>query len=67
MQTLIEKGTRNQEFHERSTLDEINLVEILDRVLDKGIVVDPSTRVYLLGKELRRSRGRMVVESLQVY
>lgn len=51
----------------RSTLDEINVVEILDRVLDKGIVVDPSARMYLLGKELRSTRGRMVLESLQTY
>lgn len=51
----------------RSTLDEINVVEILDRVLDKGIVLDPSARMYLLGKELRSTKSRMVLESLQTY
>lgn len=51
----------------RSTLDEINVVEILDRVLDKGIVVDPSARMYLLGKDLGSTRSRMVVESVQMY
>lgn len=45
-------------------LDDIGVMEILDRVLDHGIVVDPSARLYLIGSELRSSKGRMVVESL---
>lgn len=51
----------------RSSLDEINVLEILDRVLDNGIVVDPSARVYLIGNELHPSKGRMVVESVSTY
>lgn len=50
----------------RSSLDEINVVEILDRVMDNGIVVDPSARVYLIGNELL-SKGRMVVESIRTH
>ncbi len=49
----------------RSKLDDVSVVEILDRVLDNGIVVDPSARMYLIGNELRASKGRMVVDSLQ--
>jgi Gas vesicle protein len=48
-------------------LDNINVTEVLDRVLDNGIVVDPSTRVVLMGVELRTLQGRFVVESLQTY
>lgn len=51
----------------RSKLEDINVVEILDRVLDNGIVVDPSARVYLIGKELRDSKRRMIVESVRTH
>jgi hypothetical protein len=48
-------------------LDNINVTEILDRVLDHGIVMDPSTRVFLMGVDLPTIKGRFVVESLQTY
>lgn len=51
----------------RSSLDDINVVEILDRVLDKGIVVEPWVRVYLIGNELHASKGRMIIESLRTH
>jgi hypothetical protein len=43
-------------------LEDVSVMEILDRVLDNCIVVDPSARVYLIGNELRASKGRMVVD-----
>ena len=46
----------------RSQLEDNTVVELLDRVLDKGIVVDPSARVYLIGHELITSKRHMVVE-----
>lgn len=46
-------------------LDDVNVAEILDRVLDNGIVVDPSSRVILLTKELRGSQDKVVVDSIQ--
>ncbi len=48
-------------------LDNMNVTEVLDRVLDNGIVVDPSARVLLLGVDLRSIKGRLVVESLETY
>ena len=48
-------------------LDQINVAEVLDRVLDHGIIVDPSTRVFLLGVELRSIKARFVVESVQTF
>jgi len=48
-----------------SNLDDINVLEILDRVLDKGIVVDPSARVFLIGNVLRDTKSHMVIESLK--
>lgn len=51
----------------RSNLEDINVVEILDRVLDNGIVVDPSARVYLIGRDLRASQRRLVIESVRTH
>ncbi len=48
-------------------LENINLTEVLDRVLDHGIMMDPSTRVFLLGVDLHALKGRFVVESIQTY
>lgn len=45
--------------------DDVSVVDLLDRVLDNGIVLDPSARVYLIGNELRASKGRMVIESVR--
>ncbi|HJT53047.1 MAG TPA: hypothetical protein VJ848_04305 [Candidatus Angelobacter sp.] len=51
----------------RSRLEDINVLDLLDRMLDNGIVVDPSTRVYLIGNELRPSRERMIIESVRTH
>jgi hypothetical protein len=51
----------------RSNLEDINVVEILDHVLDNGIVVDPSARVYLIGRDLRASQRRVVIESVRTH
>lgn len=48
-------------------LDNINVTEVLDRVLDHGIVVDPSTRIFLIGVDLHTLKDRFVVESVQTY
>ena len=48
-------------------LDNINVTEVLDRVLDHGIVMDPSTRLVLLGLEFHKLKARFVVESVQMY
>lgn len=47
--------------------EDTNLIELLDRLLDNGIVVDPSSRVALLGMDLHAAGDRMVVESVQTY
>lgn len=47
--------------------EDTNLIELLDRVLDNGIVVDPSSRVALLGMDLHVMNDRVIVESVQTY
>jgi gas vesicle structural protein len=44
-----------------------NLIDVLDRVLDKGIVVDAWVRVSLVGIELVTVEARVVVASLATY
>ena len=44
-----------------------NLVDVLDRVLDKGIVIDAWVRVSLVGIELVTVEARVVVASIATY
>ncbi len=46
-------------------LDDVNVAEILDRVMDNGIVVEASARVILLSRELRGLNDKLVVDSIQ--
>ncbi len=44
-----------------------SLVDVLDRVLDKGIVVDAWVRVSLVGIDLITVEARVVVASIDTY
>lgn len=44
-----------------------SLVEVLDRVLDKGVVVDAWVRVSLVGIELVTIEARVVIASVDTY
>jgi len=44
-----------------------SLVEVIDRVLDKGIVVDAFVRVSLVGIELVSIEARVVIASIETY
>jgi hypothetical protein len=43
------------------------LVEVVDRILDKGVVVDAWVRVSLVGIELLAIEARVVVASVETY
>nr|WP_223267105.1 gas vesicle structural protein GvpA [Chlorobium phaeovibrioides] len=43
------------------------LVEVIDRILDKGVVVDAWVRVSLVGIELLAIEARVVVASVETY
>jgi len=43
------------------------LIDVLDRVLDKGIVIDAWVRVALVGIELVTVEARIVVASIDTY
>jgi gas vesicle structural protein len=43
------------------------LIEVLDRVLDKGIVIDAWVRLSLAGMDLLSLEARLVMASLETY
>ncbi|HII00324.1 TPA: gas vesicle structural protein GvpA [Methanosarcinaceae archaeon] len=47
--------------------DSSSLAEVLDRILDKGIVVDTWARVSLVGIEILAIEARVVVSSIDTY
>lgn len=44
-----------------------SLIDVLDRVLDKGIVIDAYVRVSLVGIDLVSVQARVVVASVETY
>ena len=44
-----------------------SLVEVVDRILDKGIVVDAWIRLSLVGIELLAIETRVVIASVETY
>ena len=44
-----------------------SLAEVIDRVLDKGIVIDAYVRISLVGIELLAIDARIVIASVETY
>jgi hypothetical protein len=44
-----------------------SLIDVLDRVLDKGIVIDAWVRLSLVGIDLITVEARIIVASLETY
>jgi gas vesicle structural protein len=51
--------------HQRST--KASQIDVLDRVLDKGIVIDAWRRLSVVGIDLVTARARVVVASFETY
>ncbi|MEK6661634.1 MAG: gas vesicle structural protein GvpA [candidate division NC10 bacterium] len=47
--------------------DSSSLAEVVDRILDKGIVIDAWVRVSLVGIELLSIEARVVIASVETY
>ncbi|KZZ83463.1 gas vesicle structural protein GvpA [Bacillus sp. SJS] len=47
--------------------DGSSLVEVVDRILDKGIVIDVFARISVLGIELITVEARIVVSSIETW
>ncbi len=44
-----------------------SLVEVVDRILDKGIVIDAWVRISLVGLELLAIEARVVIASVETF
>jgi hypothetical protein len=50
-----------------NSTDSSSLAEVVDRILDKGIVIDAWVKVSLVGIELLSIEARVVVASVETY
>lgn len=65
-------GTRAHNHKEENNMVEkmnssSSLVEVIDRILDKGIVVDAWARVSLVGIEILTIEARVVIASVETF
>lgn len=51
----------------QKSTDSSSLAEVVDRILDKGIVVDVWAKVSLVGIELLSVEARVVIASVETY
>jgi hypothetical protein len=49
------------------TVPRTSTIEVLDRILDKGVVIDAQVRVSLVGLHLVDIDARVIVSSIQTY
>lgn len=49
------------------TIASTSLAEVVDRILDKGVVIDAWVRVSLVGIELLAIEARVVMASVETY
>jgi hypothetical protein len=47
--------------------EDAGLIEMLERLLDHGIVIDPSSRVRLPGLDLHNEQERLVIDWRDTY
>lgn len=50
-----------------SSINSSSIVEVLDRILDKGIVIDIFVRITIVGIELITIEARIVIASIERY
>lgn len=51
----------------KKSVDTSSLAEVIDRILDKGIVIDAWVRVSLVGIELLAIEARVVIASVDTW
>ncbi|WP_316572692.1 gas vesicle structural protein GvpA [Neobacillus sp. YIM B06451] len=51
----------------QKSTDSSSLAEVIDRILDKGIVIDAFARVSLLGVEILTVEARVVIASVDTW
>ncbi|MGC7873193.1 gas vesicle structural protein GvpA [Desulfosporosinus sp. SYSU MS00001] len=51
----------------KKSIDASSLAEVVDRILDKGVVIDAYVRVSLVGIELLAVEARVVIASVNTW
>jgi hypothetical protein len=51
----------------KKAIDSSSLAEVIDRILDKGVVIDIWARVSIVGIELISIEARIVIASVQTW
>ena len=51
----------------QKTMSESSLAEVIDRILDRGIVIDVWARVSLVGIEILAVEARVVIASVDTF
>ncbi len=51
----------------QKSVDASSLAEVIDRILDKGVVIDAWVRVALVGIELLAIEARVVIASVETW
>lgn len=51
----------------QKSVDSSSLAEVIDRILDKGVVIDLWARVSLVGIELLTIEARIVIASVETW
>ena len=59
-----EKGVKKMV---EKSMSSTSLVEVVDRILDKGIVIDAWVRVSLVGIEILAIEARVVIASVETF
>jgi hypothetical protein len=61
------KGGEKKMAKVMNSTDSSSLAEVVDRILDKGIVIDAWAKVSLVGIELLSIEARIVIASVETY
>ena len=56
-----------RDIHLQAPRDDGTLIDVLDRVLDKGIVIDAWARMSVVGIDLMTVQMKVVVASIETY
>ena len=64
----LERAEKENEMAKiNKSTDSSSLAEVVDRILDKGIVIDAWVKVSLVGIELLSVEARVVIASVETY
>lgn len=63
----MSKAERRQSMSVQKSTDSSSLAEVIDRILDKGIVIDAFVRVSLVGIEILTVEARVVIASVDTW